>query len=95
MVSVSVDLRGGGGAQAAMRWAGGHTIVVDRHEGAVHLSRDFCFQGIGRSSDCNQRRSDCGGEYRAARLHEFPRVLLMDDHKDRRGEQLLTTAVRT
>lgn len=33
MVSVSVDLRGGEGAQAAMRWAGGHTIVVDRHEG--------------------------------------------------------------
>jgi organic hydroperoxide reductase OsmC/OhrA len=33
MVAVTVELRNVGGTQAAMGWAGGHTIVVDRPEG--------------------------------------------------------------
>ncbi|MES0195617.1 OsmC family protein [Mesorhizobium sp. M0011] len=33
MVSMSVELRNMGGTQAAMGWAGGHTIIVDRPEG--------------------------------------------------------------
>ena len=33
MVSMSVELRNIEGTQAAMGWAGGHTIVVDRPEG--------------------------------------------------------------
>ncbi|MGO4572292.1 OsmC family protein [Microvirga sp. 2TAF3] len=33
MVSVTVELRNVEGTQAAMGWAGGHTIVVDRPEG--------------------------------------------------------------
>ncbi len=33
MVSMTVELRNVEGTQAAMGWAGGHTIVVDRPEG--------------------------------------------------------------
>lgn len=33
MVAVSVELRNVEGTEAAMGWAGGHTIVVDRPEG--------------------------------------------------------------
>ena len=33
MVSVTVELRNVEGTEAAMGWAGGHTIVVDRPEG--------------------------------------------------------------
>ncbi|MER9159733.1 MULTISPECIES: OsmC family protein [unclassified Mesorhizobium] len=33
MVSMTVELRNVGDTQAAMGWAGGHTIIVDRPEG--------------------------------------------------------------
>lgn len=33
MLSISVELRSIEGTQAAMGWAGGHTVVVDRPEG--------------------------------------------------------------
>ncbi|KQY13899.1 OsmC family protein [Rhizobium sp. Root482] len=33
MVAVSVELRNVEGTEAAMGWAGGHTIVIDRPEG--------------------------------------------------------------
>ena len=33
MVSMTVELRNVEGTEAAMGWAGGHTIVVDRPEG--------------------------------------------------------------
>jgi hypothetical protein len=35
MISTTVELRTVEGTQAAMGWAGGHTIVVDRPEGRV------------------------------------------------------------
>lgn len=35
MISTTVELRTVEGTQAAMGWAGGHTIVVDRPEGKV------------------------------------------------------------
>lgn len=33
MVSITVDLQNVAGTQAALGWAGGHTLVVDRPEG--------------------------------------------------------------
>ena len=33
MIPVTVQLRNGEGTEAAMGWAGGHTVVVDRPEG--------------------------------------------------------------